>query len=97
MVGRCRHGMELRKNGGGRDDQNRLIQWSPIPPLIHRKESSPPASRISPHHVSCFIMATPSEEALRIALESVLLKDGSDDEGVVDGIDGMCLFAHTPS
>lgn len=33
-------------------------------------------------------MATPSEEELRDALASVLLKDGSEDEGVVDGIDG---------
>ncbi len=43
------------------------------------------------------IMATPSEEALRIALASILLKDGSDDEGVVDGIDGTCMFAKSPS
>ena len=37
-------------------------------------------------------MATPSEEALRIALASVLLKDGNDDEGVVDGIDGAHIW-----
>ena len=32
--------------------------------------------------------APPEEEELREALASVLLKDGNDDEGVVDGIDG---------
>jgi len=43
--------------------------------------------------VRCSIMAIPSEEALRFALASILLKDGSDDGGVVDGIDGTCMFA----
>ena len=33
-------------------------------------------------------MTTPPEEDLRGALAAVLLKDGNDDEGVVDGIDG---------
>eukprot|EP00571_Detonula_confervacea_P014441 CAMPEP_0172306260 /NCGR_PEP_ID=MMETSP1058-20130122/7364_1 /TAXON_ID=83371 /ORGANISM="Detonula confervacea, Strain CCMP 353" /LENGTH=797 /DNA_ID=CAMNT_0013018085 /DNA_START=111 /DNA_END=2504 /DNA_ORIENTATION=- len=33
-------------------------------------------------------MTNPSEEDLRNALASLLLKDGNDDEGVVDGIDG---------
>jgi hypothetical protein len=42
-------------------------------------------------------MATPSEEALRIALASILVKDGSDDENVVDGIDSTCSFAKLPS
>ena len=38
----------------------------------------------------CFesIMATQTEEELRGALASILLKDGNDDEGVIDGIDG---------
>mmetsp|Transcript_16138 Transcript_16138/g.38699 ORF Transcript_16138/g.38699 Transcript_16138/m.38699 type:complete len:804 (-) Transcript_16138:121-2532(-) len=31
---------------------------------------------------------TPPEEELRSALASILLKDGNDDEGVIDGIDG---------
>lgn len=33
-------------------------------------------------------MATQTEEELRGALASILLKDGNDDEGVIDGIDG---------
>ncbi|KAL7552334.1 hypothetical protein ACHAWF_015561 [Thalassiosira exigua] len=33
-------------------------------------------------------MTAPPEEEIRSALASVLLKDGDDDEGVVDGIDG---------
>ena len=38
----------------------------------------------------CFesIMATQTEEELRGALASTLLKDGNEDEGVIDGIDG---------